>query len=711
MDRQILCKFARVKKLLHIIALLFVCSFYTMAQAPRFIFPDSAQVKSKGDSIQSVSTKGLQPVDHHGHDHDHDHDHTSPKDSLAKDSIQNLPRITTWKIDRRTGERYIVPVDTLLYNYQQTTIPDGQSVAMGFLGPLGSPAFSKVFFDRKESDHFTFYDAYSLYNKEPDNQYFYNTRVPYSRLNYQRGGGKQMNEERLNALMTMNFSPQLNIGFDVDYIYSRGFYSSQSTKHIDWTLFGNYIGDRVEAHAFLSTARITNFENGGITDDGFITNPDSISQRFSTTDIPVKFTKTWNRLKTDQAYLAGRYNLGYYEDSAPADTTKNKRFVPVASIIYTTDYKRQYRRFLSYDTANVVIDNQALQRIDQFYKQRNYEAAVHDSTTYSSFKNTFALSMREGFKDWVKFGLTAFLEHDIRNYSMIDTTAANLSRRVSHREHAVTVGGVLEKQQGEHLKFNVRADLGLLGANIGEFRAMGRVETDFDIAGRNTRLSGEAYIKNLKPKYLEENYHSKYFYWNKNFGDIRRAYVGGKLFIPFTNTTLGVGVENIQNFIYYNSEKDISQEGGSVQVLSARIDQDIRLGIFNWNNQVVYQTSGNEDVIPLPTLSVYSNMFLKTKIVNELTLQLGIDAHWHTKYYAQGYEPALLQFYNQREKKIGGYPISTVYANMHLKQTRFFVMLYNVAPFVLEPPRYFSLPGYPVNPFVLKMGVSVNLNN
>ena len=100
---------------------------------------------------------------------------------------------------------------------------------------------------------------------------------------------------------------------------------------------------------------------------------------------------------------------------------------------------------------------------------------------------------------------------------------------------------------------------------------------------------------------------------------------------------------------------------------------------------------------------------MKTKIVDELTLQLGLDAHYHTKYYAPGYEPALLQFYNQREKEIGNYPIVTGYANMHLKQIRFFVMFYNIGHFVMKP-NYFSLPDYPFNPMLLKLGVSVNLN-
>ncbi len=126
---------------------------------------------------------------------------------------------------------------------------------------------------------------------------------------------------------------------------------------------------------------------------------------------------------------------------------------------------------------------------------------------------------------------------------------------------------------------------------------------------------------------------------------------------------------------------------------------------------MVYQTSSNQEVIPVPKLSVYSNMYLKTKIVNELTLQLGVDAHYHTNYYVPGYEPALLQFYNQREKEIGNYPIATVYANMHLKQTRFYVMYYNVASQFMNPKEYFSLPGYPGNPALIRLGVSVNLHN
>ncbi len=678
----------------------------------RIILPDSSQITTNPDSLDllpkriardvgleddSISVTGTSHLDHLLNDH-----------GAEADSLRRLARMTLWKIDARTGNRLPAPSDTLLHNYQQSVLPDGQSVAMGFLAPLGSPAFSKIFVDRPETEHFIFNNAYYLYLKDPEEVLFVNTRVPYSRLSYNRSAPKLTREERFEARLTSNFGKKLNVGLDADLINTRGYYNSQAVKHNNFSLFGNYLSERIEAHAFINLGSVVNAENGGITDERFVTHPDSIQQNFTSRDIPVKFTNTWNSLRNNRFFLSGRYNLGYRDTPSDSLHKGQGEFVPVASMGFSSQYTQQYRRFLSHDTAYVNVGGVDMQRIDQFYPNRFYEGAVDDSIRFTSIKNSVSLSLREGFKEWVKFGLTAFLEHDLRNYSMRDSVGPGM---MNHRESAVTLGGVLNKQQGENLLFNIRADLGVLGANLGEFRAMGDVETGFDIAGKRTTLSANAYIKNLKPKYLEENYYSKYFRWNHNFGDIRRVYVGGKLHIPFTNTTLSAGVENLQNYIYYNSERQIAQEDGSVQLLTVRVDQNLRLGIFNWDNQVVYQTSSNQEVIPVPKLSVYSNMYLKTKIVNELTLQLGVDAHYHTEYFVPGYEPALLQFYNQREKEIGNYPIATAYVNMHLKQTRFYVMYYNVASQFMNPKEYFSLPGYPVNPAIIRLGVSVNLHN
>jgi hypothetical protein len=671
-------------------------SIGTAFSQARIILPDSSQITRDPDSLDLLP-RGSSPLDHLIHDH-----------GAEADSLQALAQMTIWHLDARTGNRVPAVSDTLLHNFQHSTLPDSYSIAMGFLGPMGSPAISKIFLDREETETFLFNNAYSHYLKDPEKLLFVNTRIPYSRLNYYRAGSAQTREERFDARLTSNFGKSLNVGLDVDLINARGFYAQQSVKHNNFSFFGNYLSDRLEVHALLHLGSIKHFENGGITDELFITDPNAVGESFTSLDIPVRFNDTWNALKNNRYLLSGRYNLGYRE--LPQDSLRKGvgTFVPVASIGFSTQFTQQHRRFLSYDTAYVNVEGVQMQQIDRFYENRYYEGAVDDSIHFTSLKNSVSLSLREGFKEWVKFGLSAFLEYDLRNYSMRDTTGTGYR---SYRENAVTLGGVLNKQQGENLLFNLQADLGVVGVNLGEFRVMGDLETGFNLAGRRTTLTAEAYIKNLRPKYLQENYYSKYFRWDHDLGDIRRVYIGGKIHIPFTQTTVSAGVENLQNHIYYGADKMIAQEGGNIQVLTARIDQKLRLGIFNWDNQVVYQTSSNQEVVPLPTLSIYSNMYLKTKIVNELTLQLGVDAHYHTRYYAPGYEPALLQFYNQREREIGDYPIATVYANMHLKQTRFFLMFYNVAPQVLNKNESFSLPGYPVNPFIFKLGLSVNLHN
>jgi len=192
---------------------------------------------------------------------------------------------------------------------------------------------------------------------------FVNTRIPYSKLNYQRAGSTQNLEERFEARLTSNFGKSLNVGLDVDLINARGFYNSQAVKHNNFSLFGNYLSDRIEAHVFINLGSLKNFENGGITDEQFITNPEALQQNFTSKDIPVKFTRTWNAVGNNRYFLSGRYNLGFKETSGDSLQQGTGNFVPVASIGFSSQYIQQYRRFLSYDTAYVNVDGVQMQRL------------------------------------------------------------------------------------------------------------------------------------------------------------------------------------------------------------------------------------------------------------------------------------------------------------------------------------------------------------
>ena len=137
--------------------------------------------------------------------------------------------------------------------------------------------------------------------------------------------------------------------------------------------------------------------------------------------------------------------------------------------------------------------------------------------------------------------------------------------------------------------------------------------------------------------------------------------------------------------------------------------QNFRLGPLNWENVVTYQNSSNQEVLPLPALNVFSNLFLKFKIARVLNVELGGCVTYFTKYEAPDYLPMLNQFAIQQNAdsriELGGYPFVDVYANMQLKRARFFIAMTHVNA-GSGTKMQFLTPHYPMNNRTFRMGVS-----
>ena len=626
-----------------------------------------------------------------------------PADSLVSDSTRlNSKRITAFRLTDKIGDTYIAPMDTNRMNYYNSTLVEGKSVAIGYLGNLGSPLQSKIFSERKEERDFIFADAYDYYLTTPTNAIFFDTKIPYSNLMYTTMGGSTQKEEQLKGTLTSNFGKKVNVGADLDYIYGRGYYNSNGTKLLSYRLFGNYISDRYQMYAYLANSNFVNFENGGITNDRYITNPDDYTDGRRVTDtknIPVRYSNTWNRVRGKQFFVSHRYNLGFMRTTEGTDEDGDPKevFVPVSSIIHTLEYKDNRRRFITHDAAGV----------DSSYVNNYIEGSVNDTTSYWSIKNTFALSLREGFQDWAKFGLTAFINIDKSRYRLMDSIPRN---KYIYDEVSTFVGGELSKRQGSILTYVARGELGIVGPDAGEFRLTGELKSSFPLFRKEASIKAVGYIKNLTPAFYQRHYHSKYFWWDYKLKNIQRVYAGAEVNLESTRTNLSAGVESIQNYVYFNTQGTPDQFESNLQVITARLKQDFRFGAFNWENEAVYQLSSEKKILPLPQLSLYSNMYLGVKLAKVLTLQLGADVHYHTSYYAPYYQPATQQFQLQEEVEVGNYPLINAYANLHLKQARFFVMFYNVGSKFVDP-EYFSLPHYPLNPMSMKMGISVTFND
>ena len=216
-------------------------------------------------------------------------------------------------------------------------------------------------------------------------------------------------------------------------------------------------------------------------------------------------------------------------------------------------------------------------------------------------------------------------------------------------------------------------------------------------------------FENEHPSPLLNQYRSNHFVWYNDFGKERTYRVGGILSLQKLGTWLNVGVENVQNRIYFGEDFLPVQHGGSVQVFSARLKQHLEWRALNWDNSLTYQTSSDDKVISIPKFAWYSNLYLLTHIAT-LQIQIGVDCDYYTKYYSPLYQPATMTFANQRNVKVGNYPFMNVYANMKLSKVRFYVQMAHINQGWFSK-EYFAMPGYPLNPRRFLLGLSVDFAN
>lgn len=735
-------------------------------------------------------------------------------DSLGTD--KEIPKgLKVWTVDSKFGDIRKAEPDTLSHMYMNSIFTTGKYGEYNTLGNVGSPRISRIFIDRNEDGQFIFTHPYDFFVKSVDTFHFTNTLSPFTNLNYNTCGNRTNGEDHLTAKFGVNSGKRLGVGFNFDYIYGRGFYQNQSTSHFNYTMYGSYLGDRYQAHVLMSTNHQKVTENGGITNDYYITHPESFDDDFLSNEIPTVLEQNWNRNDNQHIFFTQRYNVGFnrkvkmteeeikarkfaieskrendarkkreeqenetdnYEriknaklpgitnkglngqtysgrpDNAKvvgdepqninkvsgdriavtdkqmsdsllatqkkeqADTAWMKtEYVPVTSFIHTLKFDNYKRIYQAYQSPTDFYAND--------YKVGPWGGdSIYDKTKYVHLSNTFAISLLEGFNKWAKAGLKAFATSELRHFSLpaLDGT------ETSYTEHNVSIGGQLSKTAGKTLHYDVTAETWLVGEDAGQLKIDATADVNFPLWGDTVTLMARGFFKRTNPTFYYRHYHARHFWWdNDNLDKILHSRIEGLFHYSKTKTTLRVAVDEIQNYTYmamgYNiaddkrtgNTIDVRQKGGSLSLITLALGQNFKLGPLNWENMITYQKSTDNDVLPVPDLNIYTNLYLRFKIARVLKCDFGADGRFFTKYYAPDYSPALGQYAVQtgdNRTKVGEYPVVNVYANFHLKQTRFFVMMSHVNA-GSGSRDYFFTPHYPLNQRIFRFGVSWNFYN
>ena len=429
--------------------------------------------------------------------------------------------------------------------------------------------------------------------------------------------------------------------------------------------------------------------------------------------------KTNDRLALDKHTADSLLSI---ESKKQADSMwMKKEFVPVTSFIHTIQFDNYRRIYQAYNTPSNYYANN--------YNVQEYLSgdSIYDKTRYYSLKNTFALSLLEGFNKWAKAGLKAFITSDLRHFTLPNATGID-----SYNEHNLSIGAQLSKTQGKLLHYDAIAETWLTGSDAGQMKLDVNADLNFKLFGDTLTLSANGFLYRLNPTFYYRHFHSRHAWWdNNNLSKIIHSRIQGILNYQKTRTTLRVEIDEIKNYTYfassYNTVNDnrvnhaiiVKQNNGLIHLLTASISQDFTFGPINWENMITYQNSSNKTILPVPALNIYSNLYLRFKIAHVLRCDFGADVRYFTKYYAPDYVPMLGQYAiqtntdtngNDNRIEIGNYPVANVYANFHLKHTRFFIMLshFNAGT---GRKNYFFTPHYPLNQSILRFGLSWNFFN
>lgn len=730
------------------------------------------------------------------------------------DSTSNnkeIPKgIKVWTVDSRFGDRHVAAVDTLSHMFPNTIFTTGMRGEYNTTGNLGAPRINRIFIDRTESGQFLFTQPYDFFITPIDQFHFTNTLSPFTNITYNTAGNRTAGDDHFAAKFGVNAGKRLGLGFKFDYIYGRGYYNSQSTSHFDYTMYGSYLGDRYEAHLLMSTNHQKVTENGGITNDNYITHPESYTDSYSTSEIPTVLEQNWNRNDNNHIFFTQRYNIGFnrkvkmtpeeieakkfamasqkenetlkekekarrqaqkegrefdeeqYDkqqrptgrpDNAkivgnePVDSVKTaeriainskaqadsllaaekkieadtawlkNEFVPVTSFIHTAQFDTYKRIFQAYTVPEGYYQD------DYYSSLMSENDTIYDKTNHYQLKNTLALSLLEGFNKWAKAGLKAFVTSDLRHFSLPDSVGGSSS----YNEHNISVGGQLSKTQGRTLHYNVTAETWLVGEDAGQLKIDANVDLNFPLFGDTVTLAAKGFFYNLNPTFYYRHYHSRHYWWdNDDLSKTIHSGVEGLFSYNKTRTKVRVAFNDLKNYTYmamtHNVDESLNRSGYAVAVrqassaislLTLSLAQDFTFGPLNWETVVTYQKSSDNDALPLPDFNIFTNLYLKFKIAHVLKCDLGADVRYFTKYYAPDYCPGLGTYATQEgddRVETGNYPIVNLYANFHLKRTRFFVMMSHVNG-GSGTKNYFLTPHYPLNGRVFRFGLSWNFFN
>ena len=568
---------------------------------------------------------------------------------------------------------------THLYNFVQRN----QSLYQD-LGNLGT-AMRPVFYEEpvQIGTQNGFY-AYAPYAYQTMQVKYYDTKSPFTRMYFVLGG---RNQNVLNFDFSQNINSRWNAGFQIQRVTSRqqfgvnlatdpsrflaqswGFlaqtnYHSKNDKYT-LLLHFNHLNHEAEEQGGVLPVRGASGEIISYTFDGLA--------------------------KLPQAKGFDRRNMWHvYHQYILA---------PGFQVYHRLDYNRSINTF--YDTSltsdSTLTKYYPAVRPDLFSKARTLQldsATTHQDIFYRLLENNV------GLKGIYQIGQSAFNYRAYMRHRIYSQTG-------QYNRQPVTGDSVYSSTYRNPARFIDRNEvfLGLwLGYYLPDSSTRITAEGEY-LLGRDIRLEGQLESKLItagyrsifaSPTLMQQRFESNHYSWSNNFGLRGTQHAYGNLNLRYKKVGLQPSLDYylLTNYVYFDQDAIPRQLNGAFSVLRAGVGTQFAIGKFQATAQGYYTLVSRSDILRIPKLflnlrATYDLIFAKV-----LYIQAGAELHYKSAYYADAYMPLTQQFFLQSQKKVEGYLLADVFANLRINRTRLFVKMSHVNQGILQPT-YFVAPDY-----------------
>ena len=649
------------------------------------------------------------------------------QDSLQhiKDSIrQNTPRIletaflpdslyykrlVTWKHNRLWNSVETFQWDTTA-NYHFYDYPFmRKDVGVSWLGMPGSAVQTYNYFKRDEEVSTSFYAPIESWTYTPDNLPQFNTKTPYTELEY---FGNLFNNSTLSAdnfrvFTTQNILPELNIALEMKRYGGAGTLKNEETKNKTYFVAGNYLGKKYLAHAGFIYNQSIRQESGGVQDNMWV--------RDTTVDvreIEVNLATATNRYKKVSFFLDQSYRipfeflekLKHRKDTSwvPADTLNKD--MTTGFIGTSTEYTTYSKKYVDNTSAPL----SAFYR-DVFYINPNKST---DSLRTSRLENRIFVRLQPWKEDAIVSKIEGGVGNRLQTFYLQSPNEV-LYKAANNRWNSFYAYAGAEGKLGQYFNWDATGLFNFAGYEAGDFYVRANAAVSF-YPFRRARKSpitlGAHFETNLKePDFYQQHFYSNHFQWENNFGKTSTTKVNATLDIPRWRLKAQAGYALIKGYNYYDTLGVARQNTSAMSVLMAGISHHLVLGPVHLENSALFQVSSAQDILPLPTLALNLRYYLQLNIVDPkvLQMQIGINTRFTTKWYAPWYNPVSGTFALQTQTQYGEVPVTDIFINMQWKKCCLFLKYENAGRgWPSRAHDYFTAHHYIQTAPVLKFGIS-----